>query len=116
MHLDDMTDTELWTLADAMMDNLMAASTAIDHAGHTRDFTPRLKNLVTPEYLQQVCRQYQQEKGFFTQRSPVALFRRPDSVAFVWRQGFSRVAGDYVAELVLVHADEGWLIDHVMVF
>ena len=51
MHLDDMTDTELWALADAMMDNLMAASTAIDHAGHTRDFTPRLKNLVTPEFV-----------------------------------------------------------------
>jgi hypothetical protein len=63
------------------MDNLMGASTAIDHPRHLQDFTDRLKAIVTKDYLGKVCRQYQSEKGYFGPRTLVAIFRRPHALA-----------------------------------
>jgi len=111
-----MSEHELWRIADEMMDNLMSGSTAINHAMHTRDFTPRLLAMVTPEYLACVCHAYQQEKGYFAQRERVALFRRPNSIAFIWKQYFTQQAGDFVAEMVIVNQNDRFLVDHVMVF
>lgn len=111
-----MSDLELWQIADEMMAHLMAGSTVIDHAMHTRDFTPRLLAMVTPEYLACVCHAYQQEKGYFAQRKRVALFRRPNSVAFIWTQYFTQQVGEFVAEMVLVNQNDSCLVDHVMVF
>lgn len=116
MELATKSDDEILKVVDPIMDNLMAASTDIDRERHVRDFTDRIKNIVTDAYLKQVCVQYQTEKGFFTQREFVAIFRRPDSIAVIWRQRFSKMAGDYVAELVLVEQDGRYLVDHVMVF
>ena len=95
---------------------LMEASTDIDHKRHTRDFTERLKKIVTEEHLQKVCKNYQAKKGFFGERNPVAVFKRPDSVAIVWKQSFTKAKGEYVAEMVLVHQEGKILCDHTMVF
>ncbi len=116
MNLESLSDTELWAIATPIMDNLMEGSTEIDHAKHSRDFTRRLRDIVTPEYLEKVCRNYQEEKGFFTGRVPVAVFRRPDSIAFVWKQYFSRAEGEHVAEMVLVQQDDRLLVDHALVY
>ncbi|WP_434998166.1 hypothetical protein ACRZ5S_04765 [Vibrio scophthalmi] len=116
MNFAHMSDERVWQIADDLMDNLMVGSTMIDHAQHTRDFTQRMRDIVTPEYLQRVCVHYQDEKGFFTQRERVALFRRPDSFALVWKQAFCKVDGEYVAEMVMVERDGRILVDHVMVF
>lgn len=42
--------------------------------------------------------------------------RRPDSFAIVWPQTFSKIKGDYVAELVLIEEEGNLVVDHVMVF
>jgi len=98
------------------MDNLMDASTHIDHESHVRDFTDRMKAIVTEEYLQRVCEQYQQEKGFFSEREFVSVFKRPNSAVIVWKQYFTKAKGEFVAEMVLVHQNGRFLCDHVMVF
>ena len=116
MELMQKSDEEILKVAGPIMDNLMAASTDIDHERHVRDFTERLKSLVTKEYLEKVCRQYQTEKGFFSKRECVAIFRRPESVAIVWRQWFTKQQGEFVAEMVLVEQNSRYLVDHVMVF
>lgn len=116
MELARQSDEEILKVADPIMDNLMEASTDIDHERHVRDFTERLKTLVTKDYLEKVCRQYQAEKGFFSKREYVAIFRRPQSVAIVWRQWFTKQPGEFVAEMVLVEQDSRYLVDHVMVF
>lgn len=116
MELTTKTDEEILKVVDPIMDNLMAASTDIDHERHVRDFTDRIKNIVTKKYLEQICVQYQTEKGYFTDREFVAIFRRPDSIAVIWRQKFSKKPGEYVAELVLVEENSRYLVDHVMVF
>ena len=112
----DKSDMEILAIADPIMDNLMEGSTEIDHEKHTRDFTDRMKRIVTKEYLETICRQYQAERGFFAGREFVAVFRRPTSVAIVWKQWFTKKAGEYVAELVLVADESGYLVDHAMVF
>lgn len=116
MNFQSLSDADILTIANPIMDNLMEASTRIDHAAHVRDFTDRIKAIVTPEHLDYVCRQYQAEKGFFAEREPVAVFKRPDSAAIVWRQSFTKAQGDFVAEMVLVCRDGRYQVDHVMVF
>lgn len=116
MSLANMSDAEIFAIANPIMDNLMEASTVIDHERHIRDFTDRMKSIVTKQYLQQVCEQYQQEKGFFAKRESVAVFRRPGAVAIVWKQWFTKAPGEFVAEMLLVERDGKYLVDHVMVF
>lgn len=116
MRFDQMSDQEILDIANPIMDNLMNASTHIDHARHTQDFTDRMRNIVTAGYLDYVCRQYQAEKGYFYERSPVAVFKRPDSAAIVWKQSFTKAPGEFVAEMVLVNQNGRYLVDHAMVF
>ncbi len=116
MSLESMSDEQILAIANAIMDNLMDASTAIDHARHVRDFTDRAKSIVTPDHLRKVCEQYQREKGFFSRREPVAVFKRPSAAAIVWRQWFTKAPGEYVAEMLLLEKDGRYLVDHVMVF
>ncbi len=65
MNFESLSEKEILDIANPIMDNLMEASTDIDHKRHTRDFTERLKKIVTEEHLQKVCKNYQAEKGFF---------------------------------------------------
>jgi hypothetical protein len=116
MTLELKSDAEILQIVNPIMDNLMDASTRIDHAGHTRDFTDRLKAIVTEEYLQKVCRAYQSEKGFFGQREFRAVFRRPAGVAVVWQQEFTKQKGEFVAEILVVERGTRYLVDHVMVW
>lgn len=110
------SDEEILKIANPIMDNLMAASTAIDHPRHVVDFTDRLKAIVTQEYLEKVCRHYQSEKGYFAEREVVAVFRRPSSIVVVWKQRFTKQPGEFVAEMVIVENEGRYLVDHVMVF
>ena len=50
-----------------MMDNLMDASTFIDYERHVKDFTDRLKSIVTKEHLIKVCEEYQKDwcRGYY---------------------------------------------------
>lgn len=116
MQLTAKSDQEILDIANPIMDNLMAGSTEIDHAKHTKDFTERLKGIVTREYLEHICRRYQAEWGYFSTREFVAVFRRPSSVAIVWKQWCTRQEGEFVAEIVLVEKDSKYWVDHAMVF
>lgn len=110
------TDADILKVANTMMDNLMQASTDLNHEQHCVDFSDRLRTIVTKPYFDNVCKSYQAEKGFFTTREFVGLFRRPHSVAILWKQNFSGQKGDYVAEMVLIEHNGKVLVDHVMVF
>lgn len=116
MNFEQLSEQQILAIAEPIMDNLIDASTQRDHARHVRDFTGRLQAIVTPDYFDCVCRQYQAEKGFFTTRTPVAVFRRPDSAAIIWKQSFTKAPGEFVAEMVLVYRDGRYCVDHVMVF
>ncbi len=115
MSLESMSESQILEIATPIMDNLMDASTARDHARHVRDFTLRAKRIVTPEYLRQVCEHYQREKGFFAYREPLAVLKRPGAAAILWKQWFTKAPGEFLAEMILVEQDGTYLVDHVMV-
>lgn len=116
MSLDSMSDEDILRVANPIMDNLMEASTVIDHERHIRDFSERMKAIVTKDHLQKVCEKYQREKGYFSRRDPVAVFKRPGAAAIVWKQRFTKAPGEFVAEMLLIEKDGAFLVDHVMVF
>jgi len=116
MSLSGKSDFEILAIANPIMDHLMEASTRIDYENHIRDFTVRAKSALSKEWFDIVCKQYQGTKGFFGPREFITLFRRPDSVALIWKQSFSKQAGEFVAEMVLVEENGRYLVDHVMVF
>lgn len=111
-----MSKKEILDIATPIMDNLMQASTNIDHAKHVQDFTDRAKAIVTKEHLERVCSIYQSEKGSWLNREPVAVFKRPESAAIIWKQFCSKAKGEYVAEIVLMYKNGRFLVDHAMVF
>ena len=58
-----MSEKQILDIATPIMDNLMQASTDIDHARHVQNFTDRAKAIATKEHLEGVCIKYQSEKG-----------------------------------------------------
>ena len=116
MKLASKTDAEIMDVVNPIMDNLMQASTDIDHARHVRDFSDRLKSIVTREHLEKVCKRYQAEWGVLDRREVVGIFRRSDSVAVVWKQWCTKTDDEFVAELVLIEQDDRYLVDHVVFF
>lgn len=116
MSLESMSEKEVLDIANPIMDNLMEASTNIDHDRHTQDFSDRMKSIVTKEHFHNICKQYQNEKGYFSKREFVTIFKRPDSIAIVWKQYFTKAKGEFVAEMVLIKHKERFLVDHAMVF
>ena len=57
MKFDGILDSDFWAIANPIMDNLMEGSTNVDHAQNCRDFTQWMKDIVTSEYLENVCHQ-----------------------------------------------------------
>lgn len=115
-HFQALSEEEIIAIATPIMDNLMDASTRIDHKAHVRDFSDRLKEIVTEAHLQQVCESYQSELGFFTKRELVAVFTRPDSAVIIWKQFFTKAEGEFVAELMLIRENDKYLVEHVVFF
>ena len=116
MELAQRSDAEIWAVANPIMDRLMAASTAIDYDTHIQDFSDRLKSVLPRERFVAICQDYQRSKGFFAEREQIAIFRRPDAVALVWKQAFTRQPGEFVAEMLLIQRDDRYWVEHVMVF
>lgn len=116
MNFEKMSEKEIIDIATPIMDNLMEASTDINYEKHVQDFNKRMLKIVTRDYLNKICVKYQAEKGFFAKRELVAVFRRPESAAIVWRQYYTKAPGEHVAEMVLVYENDRFLVDHAMVF
>ena len=116
MNLSQKSEAEILSVANPLMDNLMDASIHVDYERHIRDFSARLKAQLTKERLEAICLEYQSTKGVFANREFVGLFRRPESIAIVWKQFFTKQDGEFVAEMVLIQEGDKYLVDHVMVF
>jgi hypothetical protein len=116
MELLKKSNQEILRIVTPLMDNLMEASTEIDFEKHSRDFSSRIQNHLNPEKLRKICEGYQANWGIFEAREFVALFRRADSVAVIWKQHCSKVADEFVAEAVFKIENGKVVVDHVMVF
>ena len=78
MKLPNLSEDEILSIVEPIMDSCLEGSNEGDHKKHTKYFTNRMKSIVTPEELK---RQLSIEpKIYWTKREFVCLFRRNDSV------------------------------------
>ncbi len=110
------SDEDILAVVNPLMDNLMEGSTEIDYEKHVRDFTDRLKSMVSEEGLKRMCEHYQADVGYFTDRELLSIFRRSDSVGVVWRQATSKSDDELIASVVVVEQDGRYLVDHALVY
>ncbi|WP_420547008.1 hypothetical protein [Curvivirga sp.] len=116
MNLQEKSDAEILAIVDPMMGNIVSSSINFDYEAHIRDFSDRIKTHVSKEGFQKVCEECQSELGLFEGRDLVRIFRRPDSIAVIWAQKFSKCNGEYVAEMVVKEENDTIKIDHVYFF
>ncbi len=84
MKLPNLSEDEILSIVEPIMDSCLEGSNEGDHKKHTKYFTNRMKSIVTPEELK---RQLSIEpKVYWAKREFVCLFRRNDSVGIVWKQ------------------------------
>ena len=116
MQLSHLTDSQIYDIIEPLIDNMLEGSTQIDHAKHVRDFTERLKVIVTDENLSQQCADYQRHVGYFKRREQVAIFRRKHSLAATWRLFFTKSEDEFVLEAMFVQRGDSIQIEHCMIF
>lgn len=98
-----LSDNEIMEIVTPIMDNLMDASTEIDHEKHIRDFSDKMKRIVTKDELEKQCKTYQATLGFFTKRELVGIFRKKSDVRVFWKQWYSKSEDEFLAFVHIVH-------------
>ena len=101
----DMSEKEILDIANPIMDNLMQASTEINHEMHIKDFSQEMKEIVTKENLEKQCKEYQRELGYFSKREFVGIFKKENDVRIFWRQWYTKSKNEFVAFIQLVERD-----------
>lgn len=113
MNFLEMDDERILGIVDPIMDNCLNGSNENNHAKHVRDFTERMRNIVTPENLKMQLSH--EPLAFFTNREFVHLFRRQSSIGVVWKQYISTNNDELMNQAIFVEKDGEILIDHCMV-
>ena len=107
------TQEAILQIVEPIMDNCLDGSNTGNHAKHVRDFTDRLKAIVTPENL--ASQLEYRPHGVFTRREFVCLFRRRESIGVVWRQFVSSTDDELVNHAIFVERDGKTCIEHCLI-
>ncbi len=110
MDFSKLSDKEILDIANPLMDNLMDGSTERNYKKHSKDFTNRLKNIVTKENLEKQLRE--NTLGEFTKRELITVIKKKDSIFVLWKQWLSKSTDEFLAEIVIVEKDGRYLVDH----
>jgi len=113
MGFNKLTDDEILNIANPIMDNLMEGSSERNHEKHTRDFTQRLKAIVTKENL---LEQWQENKiGEISKREFLSIIHKSDTTFVLWKQWFTNSHEEFLAEICIIEQDGKLLVDHVWI-
>ena len=104
---------EILSIVEPLMENCLEGSNEGDHEKHVRDFTDRMKNIVTPEELQKQLSG--KPRTYFTDRQFINVFRRRDSVGIVWKQSISSCCDELINQAIFKEVEGKVLIDHCMI-
>ena len=108
-----MNEKEILDIVEPIMDNCLEGSNESNHQKHTRDFTERMKNIVTPENLKkQLCHS---PRAYFTKRKFIHIFRRNKSIGVVWKQSISTSNDELMNQTIFVEINKKILIDHCII-
>ena len=84
LNLSNLSLEEILNIVEPIMDNCLEGSNEGNHEKHTKDFTDRMKSIVTPEELKKQLSI--EPKNYWTKREFLRLFRRSNSIGIVWKQ------------------------------
>ena len=98
----ELSDNEVMEMVSPIIDNLMDASTEIDHERHVRDFSEKMKSIVTKDELKKQCKSYQASLGYFTKRELVGVFKKHGDVRVFWKQWYSKSDDEFLAFVHIV--------------
>lgn len=98
----EMTEEEILNIVSPIMDNLMQASTDINHERHVKDFSEKLKKIVTEENLKQQCEKYQKEIGYFSNRELIGVVRKDTDVRVFWKQWYTNSRNEFLAFIHII--------------
>ena len=98
----EMTEEEILNIVSPIMDNLMQASTEVNHEMHVKDFSNKMKEIVTKENLEKQCREYQEELGYFSTRELIGVVRKESDVRVFWKQWYTKSKNEFLAFIHLV--------------
>lgn len=113
MNFIEMEESEILKIVEPMMDNCLSGSNEGNHAKHTRDFTQRMKNIVTPENLK--WQLSTEPRALFTERKFIHLFRRQSAIGIIWKQYISTSDDELMNQAIFVESNGKILIDHCMI-
>ena len=109
----EMKENEILGIVEPIMDNCLNGSNEDNHAKHTRDFTERMRKIVTPENLK--LQLSKEPRAFFTERQFIKLFRRKNSIGIIWKQFISTSNDELINQAIFVERNGKILIDHCMI-
>jgi len=105
-----MNEEEILDIVNPIMDNLMQASTDIDHEKHVKDYSARMKGIVTKENLEKQCKEYQEELGYFSTRELIGIIRKDTDVRVFWKQWYTKSKNEFLAFIHLVEDDGKFVV------
>ena len=105
---------EILQIVEPIMDNCLEGSNEDDHQKHTRDFTDRMKNIVTPENLKKQLSH--SPRSYFTKREFLNIFRRDKSIAVVWKQYISNSNNELINQAIFVEINKRIFMINIFFF
>ena len=109
----NLSTEKILSIVEPFMQNWLEGSNGGDHKKHVRDFTDRMKNIVTPEEIQKQLSG--KPRTYFTDRKFLDVFRRRDSVGIVWKQSISSGDDELINQAIFKEVEGKVLIDHCMI-
>jgi len=98
----DMTEKEMLNIINPIMDDLMKASTDIDYEKHVKDFSKRMKEILTKENLEKQCKEYQKKLDCFSTRELIGTVRKDTDVRIFWKQWHTKSKNEFLAFVHIV--------------
>ena len=113
MQFVEMEEEDILRIVEPIMDSCLNGSNEDNHTKHTRDFTERMRKIVTPENLR--LQLSKKPRVLFTERKFIKLFRRQDSIGIIWKQFISTSNDELMNQAIFVERNQQIFIDHCMI-
>ena len=110
MDFSKLSDKEILDIATPLMDNIMQGSSEGNYEKLSRDFTNRLKKIVTKDCFEKQIAD--NTLGDFKNRELLSIIHKKDSIFVLWKQWFTESSDEFLAEIIIIQKNGKFLVDH----
>lgn len=105
MDLRQLTDQDIYPLAQTIWDAMSRASRDIDYNTFCQAFSDALKQRISRERYESQCQEFPLLTSL-SHAEPVACIRRSEGVTVIFRQFSSQLEGEFIGQLTLAGTAE----------